>query len=142
MPEQLGEDVRFKLRRLMESREKRDLTKAEATAAEEEYRETEAEAWQALDDSPLEGSIKVDLGAPYGVVTFGPRETYYGRILDKDLALDHFEQRAMVEEMTEPKFAMARVHEAVRDCLDAGQQLPPGLDFYAKRYVSITRKKG
>lgn len=138
---QLGADAAFKLRRLMETREARDEAKVALEDAEQEYRECEAEVWEAFSDSPIEGALKIDLGPPYGVVTFQPRETYYGRVLDKDVAMDYFENRAMVEDVSEPKFAMARIHEIVRDCLDAGQNPPPGLDFYAKRYVSITRQK-
>lgn len=138
----LGEELAKKFRRLMELRERRDADKLAAERSEREYREAEAETWEAYDESPLEGAVKIDLGGDYGVVTFQPKETYYGRIIDRDKALEHFENRAMIDEVTEPKPVMARIHEIVRDAIDQGQQPPPGLDFYAKRYIAITRKKG
>ena len=139
--ENVGLDLSEMLRRLMEAREKRDTTKTAAERAERQYRTLEAEVWEALEDSPIEGTIKIDLGPPYGLVSFLPRETYFGRVIDKEDALDYFEQRAMSEEMTEPKIAKARVNELVREHLEQKKPMPPGLDFYPKRYVSISRKQ-
>jgi hypothetical protein len=129
------------VRRLMESREKRDELKTAAENAEKEYRATEADVWEALEGSPLKPPYKVDLGEPYGVVSFHPKETYYGRVIDKEKALDYFESRAMVDEVTEPKIVMARVNEIVREAIEGDGSMPDGLDFYAKRFVSITKQK-
>lgn len=130
-----------KVRRLMELREKRDEAKTAAENAEKEYREHEADVWEALEDSPVKPPFKVDLGEPYGVVSFHPKETYYGRVIDKEKALEYFEGRAMIDEVTEPKIVAARVNEIVRDAIEQAESLPDGLDFYAKRFVSITKQK-
>lgn len=137
----IGEDLKVKFRRLMKDRDSRDELKEALKEAEKEYRETEGEVWMALDESPIVGDVKVDIGDPWGVVRFGTRETYYGRILDKELAQEHFENRAMVEEVSEVKFSMARINEIVRDYIDEGKQLPPGIDFYARRPVAISQTK-
>lgn len=137
----LGEDFKKIGRRFVAKREERDADAAKAKQSEEDYRELEAEVWMALEESPLEGDIKIDLGEPYGVVTFGPRETYYARVLNKEDVLEHFEQRAMIDDVMTPSLSKARLNEVVRDCIDAGKEPPPGLDFYAKRGVNITRKK-
>lgn len=131
-----------KLRRLMEARQKRDEDKVAAEASEREYREMEAEVYESLEESQTKGSIKIDLGPPWGTVSFSPRETYFGRIIDKEKAMEHFEQRAMVEEISEPKFAMKRIHEIVRNVQEQGGNMPPGVDYYARRGVTITRQKG
>lgn len=138
----ISEEATSQLRRLMELRDKRDTEAKAAKDSEKEYREAEAEVWESLMDSPQEGTLKVNLGEPYGVVQFLPQETYYGRIIDEDAALEGFEQRAMVEEMTKPQIVMARINEEVRACIEQRQPPPPGVDFYAKRYVRITRQKG
>lgn len=132
-------DVEF--RRLMELREKRDETKTAAENAEKEYRELEAELWDRAAASSQLPPFKFDLGEPYGVVSFHPKETHYGRVIDKDKALDYFEQRAMMDEVTEPKIVMARVNEIVRDAMEQNESLPDGLDFYARRYITITKAK-
>jgi hypothetical protein len=137
----IGTDVQKKARSLVESRMKRDIDAEAAEQSEKAYRENEAEFWMAVEESPLQGAIKIDVGEPYGTVTFQTRETYYGRVLDKDQVLEHFEQRAMIDDVMEPKLSKKRINEIVNDCLDEGKDLPPGLDFYGRRYVTITFKK-
>lgn len=137
----LGEEFTQRMRRLMELREKRDTTKLAAETAEKEYRELEGELWDELSESPITGAIKLDLGEPYGKVTFGVRETYYGRVLDADAALEYFENSARIDEFTKPQIVPARVNELVRERLEAGETMPDGIDFYARRYISISRPK-
>jgi hypothetical protein len=130
-----------RFRRFMELREKRDADKLAAEKSEKEYRRAEQDLWDDLEESPIKGSLKVDLGYPYGVVTFGPQLRHYGRIIDIDAAMEYLEQRALVDEFTTPKISAARVNELVRTSLEAKQAPPDGFDFYSKRYVSITRQK-
>lgn len=137
----IGEEAKTALRNLMASREKRDELKKALENAEREFRDNEAEAYERLSESSVVGTLKVDLGEPWGVVSFRNRETYYGRVIDEDAALAYFEQRAMLDEVTTPKFAKARLNEIVRDAVEQGEQPPPGVDHYANRGVTITRQK-
>lgn len=137
----IGADVQRKARALVESRVQRDTDAEAAEQSEKNYRENEAEFWMAVDESPLQGALKIDVGEPYGVVTFQNRETFYGRVLDKEAVLEHFEQRAMIDDVMEPKLSKKRINEIVNDCLDEGKKLPDGLDFYGRRYVTLTFKK-
>lgn len=125
----------------MEARQKRDESKTQLEADEKDYREMEAEVYEALEDNPVQGTVKVDLGEPWGVVSFGPRETYFGRVIDDDEAAEYFEQRAMMDEVSKPKFVMKRINEEVRDRIEQGMKMPPGIDYYARRGVTITRQK-
>ena len=135
-----------KVRRFMEAREERDADAAKAKASEKTYRELEAEVWEDLappaeaEDQKLHAH-KVPLGAPWGTVTFEPRETIYGRIIDPEAAQEHYEQRALIDEFVAPKFVMGRINEEVRAAHENGGNLPPGTDFYAKRFVAIRRPK-
>ena len=135
------EDIKV-LRRFMEARQERDETEQAAKKAKETYQEMEQELFERLADGPVDRINNVELGPPWGKVSFGARETPYGRIIDEEVALAYFEQRAMVDEVTAPKFTMRRVNEIVRDALEQGQQPPPGLDFYFRRGVTVTRQKG
>lgn len=125
----------------MELRAKRDEAKTAADISEKEYRDAEADVFDELNAGPVQRLNNVDLGEPWGKVSFHAKETIYGRIIDSEEAQDYFEQRAMLDEVTEPKFVMARVHEVVRDHYEQGETMPPGCDFYPRRYVQITRKK-
>jgi hypothetical protein len=134
------DDIKF-LRRFMEAREEKDATELAAKRAKERYQEMEADLYERLADGPVSRLNNVDLGAPWGKVSFGARETFYGRVIDEDAALAHFEQRAMLDEVSHPKFTMKRINELVRDSIEQGQSPPPGLDFYARRGVTVTRQK-
>lgn len=137
----ISEEAKAKLRRLMEARQKRDDEAAAAKASEAEYRDIEAEVYEELDESGIVGSLKVNLGEPWGWVAFNTRETYFGRIIDQEAALDWYENRSMTDEVTAPKFVMARINEEVRDRKEQGLDMPPGIDYYARRGVTITRQK-
>lgn len=129
------------MRRLMELREARDTAKTEATRTEKEYREKEAEVWEMLEDSPMNPPYKIDLGAPYGEVRFNNRETIYARIIDREEAEEYFEKRAMMDDVSEPKFVMQRLNEIVRDAHEGDGKMPPGVDFVPRRFMQITRQR-
>lgn len=137
----LDDSAKAKLRRLMESRTARDEAKKALDRLEAEFRECEADVYEALDESGMVGTVKVDLGSPWGVVSFRTRETLYGRIIDEEAALAYFEKRAMVDEISAPKFVKRRINEIVRDHHEQGLDMPPGVDFYPNRGITITRQK-
>lgn len=138
----ISEEKLATLRRFMEVRVRRDEAKKAYEEAEKEYRDFEADVWEELSDNPVQGTVRVDLGDPYGVVSFYPNETYYARIIDSEAALQYFEERAMLDEMTEPKIVMKRANEVVREMIEQAESMPPGLDFYPRRNVRVTRQKG
>lgn len=129
------------LRRLYELRIKRDEDKAALESSEEDYREAEAEMWAKMDSSGHVGTLKADLGEPFGVVSFDPQETYYGRVLDLDAALKHFDKQTMTKEYTKTDVRKGRINELVRGLKERGEQMPPGIDYYARRYIRISAPK-
>lgn len=137
----LTEDDLALLRRLVDAREKRDEADRAKAEAEKEFREIEAEVHEKLDGGPLSRLPNVDLGEPYGKVTFHAKETTYGKITDKDLAQEYFENRAIADEMTEVKVVGQRLNEIVREIDENNGSMPPGITFTKRRYVQITRQK-
>ena len=133
-------NIESKFRRLAEAREARDMSKAAADRAEREYREVEADLFEQLEDSAIRGTVQFDFGGDLGTVKFSPRRTIYGRIIDKNAALDAFENEAIADEMSSPKIEARRLNEYVRERLENGQSLPTGVDFYEKKFITISRK--
>lgn len=129
-----------KFRRLAELRETRDIDKHTADASEGAYREYEAELLETIDESALRGTVEFDFGGELGRIRFQPRRTVYGKIIDKNAALDAFEAEAIADEMTAPKIEARRLNEYVRDRMEAGQDLPDGVGYYERRYVTISKK--
>lgn len=141
--EQLVQRFTSKARRLVELRDAADEAEAAHKAAKSEFQNYQADLWDALSDLPMKPPFKFDLGAPYGVVTIHPKETYYARVLDADAVLEHFENRAMVEDVSAPKLVKSRLNDIVRDVVEGnGEKMPPGLDFTATRYITISKPKG
>jgi hypothetical protein len=128
-----------KFRRLAELRETRDIDKKAAELSEAAYREYEAELLETVKESSLRGTIEFDFG-DMGVIRFQPRSTIYGRVIDKNAALEAFEQEALVDEMTSPKIEARRLNEYVRDRIESNQDLPEGIDYYERNYFTISRK--
>lgn len=137
----LSDDALNKLRRLMETRTARDEAKRALENAESDFRECEADVYEALDESGVLGTVKVDLGEPWGVVSFRTRETLFGRVIDDEAALSYFEERAMLDEVSAPKIVKRRINEIVRDHHEQGLDMPPGIDYYPQRGVTISRQK-
>lgn len=131
------------LRRLLEARQAYDEAKAAEKDAKQEKDEMEQEVFDRFEESGQEGTLKVNLGEPWGTVSFRTRETFYARIVDQDKLQEHYEQRAMIDEVSAPKFVMARLNEEVREIMDSGGTMPmiPGLDYYANRGMTVTRQK-
>lgn len=129
-----------KFRRLAELRETRDFDKKTAEVSEEAYREYEAALLATIEESSLKGSVEFDFGGDLGTIRFTPRSTIYGRIVDKNAALEAFEAEAIGEEMTSPKIEARRLNEYVRERLESGEELPDGVGFYEKRFLTISRK--
>jgi hypothetical protein len=129
-----------KFRRLAELREQRDIDKKAAENSESEYRTYEAELFEAIEESALRGTVEFDFGGDLGKIRFQPRRTIYGRVIDKAAALEAFEADAIAEEMTSPKIEARRLNEYVRDRIESGQKLPDGVDYYERRFFTISRK--
>lgn len=74
------------------------------------------------------GSVKVD------GVNFVPQTTVYGQVQDREAFIEWAESTD--ESLLEPRERKALVNELVREAVEQGEPLPPGLGFYTKEYVS------
>jgi hypothetical protein len=139
----ISDEDKSLLRRLLEARQAHDEAKLAEASAKTEKDEIELEVFDRFESSGQEGTLKVDLGEPWGVVAFRTRETYYARIIDEDAAIEHFSQRAMLDDVSAPKFSMKKLHDEVREVLESGgtKKMPAGLDYYANRGMTVTRQK-
>jgi DNA-binding GntR family transcriptional regulator len=130
------------LRKMLEARQAHEEAAAAEKAAKKEKDETELDVFERFEESGQMGTLTVDLGEPWGVVSFRSRETHYAQIIDADEVQEHYEQRAMLDEVSAPKFVKKRLNEDVRQAIELGQSPPPGLSYYTDRGITVTRKKG
>lgn len=144
----ISDEVKAKLRLLLEARDLVDELDAQLSTAKKDLDEVEMDVFEmfaSTDDEgepAVSGTISVPLGEPYGTVKFRTRETHYAKIIDKELLMEHYENRGLVDDvMTEPKFVMKRINGDVREIIDTNGKLPPGVTYRTDRGMTITRQK-
>lgn len=130
------------LRRLLQARQDLEAATAAEKAARKEKDEVELDVFERFEETGQMGTLTVDLGEPWGVQSFRSRETHYAKIIDQDDVQEWYEGRAMMEEVSAPKFVMKRLNEDVRGALELGQSPPPGLSYTTNRGITVTAKKG
>ena len=135
------EALKNRFRRLAEYRQERDQDKLTAKKSEEAYREYEAELLAVLEDSDLKGAIQFDFGGDLGTISFQRRKTIFGKVIDKQLALQSLAAEDLEEQMTGTTIEARRLNELVRERDEAGEDLPDGIGFYEKKFVSISHKR-
>lgn len=135
-----AEEIASRVRRLVELRIANDEKKIAADKAKKELDDYQAIFFDEYARSPIKGSITVDLGDDLGEVQIIPRKTNYGRILDRDKAVEFFREREKLPEFVKEDFRMKRLHELVREHIEQNKPLPPGVDFYTKEYFTISFK--
>jgi hypothetical protein len=112
------------LRQLKETASNLDAT---AKAAKAEADQFEARFFERMEAEGI-GSIKV------GGTNFVPVGTVYGQVQDREKFIEW--AQANSPELLELKERKALVNEIVREAIDAGTEMPDGLGFYVKQYVS------
>jgi hypothetical protein len=133
------------LRELMYRREERDRLKQEKADAENAYREQETLVHRLLSTLGKRTKIgPIDLGAPYGEVSFQRRETPYGKVYDQEAAVKAAEEQGLFEQLTLPrsnvKWREKALNDFVKECRETGQKLPPGIELVLRKGVTISRK--
>jgi len=127
------------LRSFYEKKDAHHRLKAESDAASNEYRAAEQDVLDKMDELGLK-NLTVDLPG-IGSVRFTKRKpTVYGRVTDIDAAMASFTDSGRSDELFQPKVSAARLNEYVRECLEQGVELPPGVDFYERPGVTVSRK--
>lgn len=139
--ELISAEVKAALRRFLELRDEKDETAAAATAAKKAHDEAELELHDML-STGIEGTLKIDVGPPYGVVSFLPQETKTANVINERKLEDYLEEHDLVVEYSKPGLVQGRLSELVRECDERNEKYPPGLEKFTKRYVRVTRQKG
>ena len=113
--------------------ELRQLKKLESDAKEafEILKAKREQAERALIDRMEAEEIR---GIKVGDTNFVPAKTIYGQIQDRSLFVEWAEENA--PELVEMKERKGPVSELVRQRIDDGEGLPPGVGFYEKSYIS------
>lgn len=135
-------DLKSKFSRLLELREKKDVTKLAADQAKAEYQEEQAKLYRELQEEGIRGSMTFDFGGKLGTARFGRRATHFGRVVNKQAAIDALKAAGQDDAVLQESVAQGRLNELVRECLETGRDLPDGVDYYTNEIITVSRKKG
>lgn len=115
---------------------KKDYREAQAIADEKKriHDQRQHELFQKARDAGIPG-IKLDTH------TFTLRETIFANVRDIDAFEAWCKERELDSEFIKPAPEKQRVNEIVRAALDNGEELPDGVDWYARQFISITENK-
>lgn len=93
--------------------------------------ELQAEMFEAMRE---EGHMSYKSDA----ASFSRKSTFYGTVQDREAFVKWCHENGLAEELLKEKEVGQRLNEIVRNAIDNGEDLPPGLGFYARQYISIT----
>lgn len=114
-------------RALRSLREKRDTLKADFEEADEAYKKAVEELYQRMDETGVDG-LKID------GINFVPSETVYANVQDRSAFVEW--ARDHDEELVENRERKALLNQLVRERIDNGEPLPPGIGFYVRETVA------
>lgn len=112
---------------LRELKDYRDALKKQYEEADQQFQIKQRDLLDRMDEEDVHG-LKVD------GTNFVPSETVYGQIQDRSEFVEWAEVHE--PELLEKKERKSLVNQKVREHLDDGKPLPPGLGFYVKEYIS------
>jgi hypothetical protein len=121
--ERLTELARLKA---VEKEKKRDAEAAKA--ARERF---ELDTFTLMDEQGLP-SIKTRTH------TFSAKETIYGQVQDDEAFHAWVRDQGLEEEFYRSEEVKGRINELVREAIASGTDLPPGVGWYPRKYVSAT----
>lgn len=130
-----------KARRLVDKKTEMQRLDREYEEAKREYKAAEQDFWMDMEEGD-DTTFSKDLGEGYGKVTFSKRETITGRILDKEAAEASLREMGLDEAVLQPHHEVRKkvLNEHVNSWLKEGSPLPKGIDFIARRYITVTKK--
>lgn len=106
----------------------------DADRAKEEHDKLQAEVFSIMRDRKLLTHKMED-------ASFSRKSTIYGHVQDREAFANWCKKNGYEEEMLVVKEKGQPLNELVRSMIDNGEDLPPGVGFYAREYVSITESK-
>lgn len=122
-PERLAELRRFKMKAI--------AAENAAIAAKDEHVQFQADLFQDMREQEIR-SVNTE------TAQFVARSTIYATVQDQDAFQVWAQEKGLEEDYFTPKPAKARLNELVRDRIDSGEDMPPGISFYPRDYISIS----
>lgn len=127
-------------RRVIDKRADYEKARKKKVSEEKEMKAAEADMNEAMAKAKLPGAT-LDLGEGYGNVQFNREQKVNSSIFDEEAAIAYFEEHGLASGYVQGKVRKAPVNQLVRESLENGQDLPPGIEPRVTKYVKVTKRK-
>ena len=127
-------------RRVIDARADYDKAYKARVKAEKKKKAAEADMNEAMAKAKLPGAT-LELGAGYGNVQFNREQKVNSSVFDEEAAIAYFEEKGMAAGYVDEKVRKKPLNQLVREALENGQELPPGVEPRVTKYVKVTKRK-
>lgn len=127
-------------RAVIDARAEYDKAYKAKVKAETEKKRAEADMNEAMLKAKLPGAT-LELGEGYGNVQFNREQKVNSSVFDEEAAIAFFEANGLAPGYVEGKVRRAPLNQLVREALENGQELPPGVEPRVTKYVKVTKRK-
>lgn len=127
-------------RRVIDARHEYDKAYKAKVKAENAKKAAESDMNEAMAKAKLPGAT-LELGPDYGVQQFNREQKVNSSVFDEEAAIAYFEEKGMALGYVQGKVRKAPLNQLVREALENGQELPPGVEPRITKYVKVTKRK-
>lgn len=127
-------------RRVIDKRADYERARKEKVKEEKSMKAAEADMNEAMAKAKLPGAT-LDLGPDYGRVQFNREQKVNSSVFDEEAAIAYFEEQGLAGGYVQGKVRKAPLNQLVREALESGQELPPGVEPRVTKYVKVTKRK-
>lgn len=127
-------------RRVIDLRADYEVKRKAKTAAEGKMKRAEADMNDAMAKAKMPGTT-LELGPGYGKVQFNREQKVNSSVFDEPAAIKYFEEQGLRAGYVDEKVRKKPVNQLVRESLENGQELPPGIEPRVTKFVKVTRRK-
>lgn len=126
-------------RRVIDARKAYEKARKEKTKTETAKKRVEADMNDAMAKAKLPGAT-LELGPGYGIQQFNREQKVNSSVFDEAAAVKFFEDNGMAPGYVDEKVRKKPLNQLVRESLENGQELPPGVEPRVTKYVKVTRR--
>ena len=126
-------------RRVIDKRADYEKARKEKVKQETLMKSAEADMNETMAKAKLPGAT-LELGAGYGNVQFNREQKVNSSVFDEPAAIAYFEEKGMGAGYVQGKVRKKPLNQLVREALENGQELPPGVEPRVTKYVKVTRR--
>lgn len=127
-------------RAVIDRRAAYDKAYKEKVKTENAKKAAESDLNEAMARAKMPGAT-LDLGPGYGRVQFNREQKVNSSVFDKDAAIAYFEEHGLATGYVEGVVRKAPLNQLIRDRMESGEELPPGIEPRITKYVKVTKRK-